>query len=689
MDVFKHHCINIDDKHLERAIRGALCIMYDGTTATHVFGGVNIAVGSWKVTGFKDGYRSSTSTAGYFMVSNKSENDTGTKAVLKNEIKKLERVRTCKPLEMYDQHQRLHVISPKEMMIVKIMDMKASNDYLDFVPASSKTSEPYISILKRCDKNEDDDDYKYQKKYAVHGYEQCSIFDDDMGDLNKYIPISPSCNYEGICNLLKEAVGTEQYILCTNWYFLAEKIKCLLEMWTVYNAQCVDDDIKLDEDDRIDWMKKTAKERLKIGFWCLPAKEDLENFVVALLHLEQRTADKYGQYFNSLRRVWRIHPVEEINYMIKIPQLKSIGEQYKKLDDKLSMMKNININLNGNKIKVISGIFNEICCIGNQRICDMKDDEDDDDETDTKHKENKKKLMKIMNIIFLFYWETSMKYIALVREDENKSEYPRDEAQFIDLYKKGILVYFTFFDCICIYHYVVVGVAFFQVLPKWIRTPTTFRTFITLPFSHWNMKVINHRDKRDVCYADFDDQIMEHMNKNMKDSFARNGNNRFGSCVTLMDNYMFPFFGNLDYDRKIFKNKRKSKEDDLKIYNGEFDVSGFDDFAQGIMKKLRNGQKLTDEYKLLFENDRIKSLEKCIEDYYNGTLEEQKDIEDILCDENEEHIIPSLPTTPTNNNKNKKRTSSKKRSRSSSTKKNKNQPKKKKQRTAKPALKTA
>lgn len=140
----------------------------------------------------------------------------------------------------------------------------------------------------------------------------------------------------------------------------------------------------------------------------------------------------------------------------------------------------------------------------------------------------------------------------------------------------------------------------------------------------------------------------------MKDRFAANNQKKGGQCKTIMNSYNFASIGKLEKNMFIMKydNDNNKKNNDENIwFNGQYDVSNFDNFSRRSFKKFRDLRFEDDPaIKSLFTNERVRDLEQFIMEH-----EAAKGIDgDYDSDEEQDLLLKEFQRIRSNNNNNNK-----------------------------------
>ena len=115
---YLHHLTNISHEELQRDCKAALCIMWDGGTASKVFQGTHIMVASAKFSGWRKRFKASPKTAFFFLMANRSEDQQMTNTVLLSEIQKISQIKEKAPIQISDAYGRFHRINLSNMPIL-------------------------------------------------------------------------------------------------------------------------------------------------------------------------------------------------------------------------------------------------------------------------------------------------------------------------------------------------------------------------------------------------------------------------------------------------------------------------------------------------------------------------------------------------------------------------------------------
>ena len=602
---YKHHNLKMSDDDLNRIVPDVLGVMFDGSNALGVVGGKQICVGSIKWTGNTEGYKSSTQNSLIYLLANRSEDNENTKNVEVLEFRKIRKIRDLGEYETCDADGRIHCVDFSQTVVKMIMDGKAMRKFLHFKSASIAPSSPYVSVLKKCELDEHNEDYEYQEIYQVEGYHQCSLFPEDCPDLNEFTFIMSdiSSDLDELRSYLKDKSDDKSILLFTNPDLLKNKIKCLKKMWNSLGEERGG----YTEKQRKSWFKDNARDRLWIEFNDFGERDDIRDAVLGPLHLYERNNDKILQYLTIQRRVFDRDPEAECNLIAKQPKLKCLGNKLLKLIERAAKNQSLKVNVDGNRVKILVKILNDVIRSGLDEIDDLYDDE------------SMIRMHKLINLQFLFYIESTFGFITCILDKYGQAtDYDDNNDDLQNTLQRGLDLFHWFYSkC------------------KWIVTPTTFDTFISLPFCLINLLHRNKEKKVTVCLKDVLDQETENNVKVMKDRFASNNQRKGGQCKTIMNSHNFASIGKLERNMFIMKydnDYNQNKIDENTWFGGRYDISKFDNFSRKTMTLFRDLQfEDNPQIDALFSNERVRDLEEFILDH-----EVAKGVEDEYDSEEEE-----------------------------------------------------
>ena len=463
--------------------------------------------------------------------------------------------------------------------------------FLHFKSASIPPSSPYVSVLKNCVLGREDDDYEFQEMYEMNGYHQCSLFPADCPDLDEYEYIASdiSSDLERLSLYLTNKTNDKPVLLFTNSVLLKRKIKVIKKMWNLLGDECGN----YTNDQRLKWFKENARDRLSIEFYGFGDEDDISDAVLGILHLFERNNDKILQYFTVQRRVFDRDPVKECEIMQKYPKLKALASTLLKMIKSLPKKKSMKVNVDGNRVKVLAKIFDQMVAAGLDEIDDLYDDD------------KMCRMHKVINLQFMFYIESTFDYLSGIMEDfGHATKYQLHSEELKSVLQRGI-------DLFC----------WFYSHCKWIVTPTTFDTFISLPFCLMNLLRRNEVKNVKVCYKDLLDQETENNVKVIKDRFASNNQRKAGQCKSVMNSHNFATIAKLEQNMMIMKyDKQYDRErvTENTWFDGKYDLNRFDNFGKRTIASFRAKQFEKDPLiQELYENKRIRDLEKYIQEHEN------------------------------------------------------------------------
>ncbi len=170
---------------------------------------------------------------------------------------------------------------------------------------------------------------------------------------------------------------------------------------------------------------------------------------------------------------------------------------------------------------------------------------------------------------------------------------------------------------------------------KYIVSPTTVATFVTLPLCIANLKNNNKKYGTDVTMRNLADQGVERAVKHVKEGMEKNNQRKFGQCLTQVRRRTFTVFGNLDLNRLIvspaeLERQRQSNMGWWPEGKDGYDVSKGGEYAVELLSHYRKLEQWEEEQKLL-TNPRIKELEAAVIKYW-----ESKNVVYINADESQE-----------------------------------------------------
>ena len=336
------------------------------------------------------------------------------------------------------------------------------------------------------------------KRVQIEGYHQCSLFPADCPDLNAFVFIMSdvSSNLDQLRRYLQHKSDNKPILLFTNPDLLRDKIKCLKKMWNSLG----DERGGYTEKKRMQWFKDNARDRLFIEFHDFGDRDVITDAILGPLHLFERNNDKILQYLTVQRRVFARDPEIECNVISKEAKLKNLGHRLLKMIESAPKHQSLKVNVDGNRVKALVKIFNNVIRAGLDEIDDLYDDE------------SMIKMHKVINLQFLFYIESTFGFIASILDKHgNDTDYDECCEELKIQIQRGIQLFHWFYSkC------------------KWIVTPTTFDTFLSLLFCLTNLLHRNKEKKVTVSLKDVLDQETENNVKVIKDRFATNNQRKPG-----------------------------------------------------------------------------------------------------------------------------------------------------------------
>lgn len=626
-----HHCLRMAFDELERNVPDIVVVMFDGTCALGIPGSKHMALGALGWSGFRQGYKCSTQTSLTWCLSNRSEDAEGTKHVIQEQINKIRNIKNFKKQWIKDSDGRYHGIDYSNVTPRIVMDGKAMRSFLHYKGASICPSSPHVSKLVKCDFKSSDRAYQYMEYFSFCGYHQCSIFKEDLPTLTTFhfIQADISRDQNALRKYLKEIDDDLPILTATIPFLVRKKTDCLK---SEYNILPEEEKEKLDADKagKRKWFLDTAKYVFEIEFIDCGHDDDIPDAMPGPLHLYARTYDKVMQYFTVNRRVFDRDEFPEIDVMKSCEALKLLAQRLEKLMKKESKKTSIKINCDGNRIKQLIPLFAKMVIRGLKILRAEHEHED------------MVKMNTLINLQFLHYIEVSFGWITSVMNHlGDKYDYDEAKDAIYEVIKAGIET-FHWFRSKC----------------RWITTPTTWDVFISLGFS---VDTLLHRNKEQnvkCCYKDVLDQQMENNVKVAKDMFRRHNAKRKGQCKFIADYINFPVIGKMDQDMFVMRydsgSHRKNQKQNT-WFGGAYDISLMTQDEQKMMTALRKHEYEADEnIKGLYENDRIKDLERYIQEHDAAEAVGLHDSDDENDKENDPSIaeISGLVNSNRKNNSN-------------------------------------